>query len=857
MDVKLKILIIIAIVFVLLIPINAFALEVSPKTIDMSTSYSPELIITGDIEQYLGTTRLLLTIISPDNAQTEYDIRIVGKGPFSKSLTIDSNWIYGDYTIYGKYGETNLDSTSFTIETPYDPRTDVKTEAIESSPQTESKETILESNELKIPASFVDQTKDPQYYIDRYNKETTYKKWFDDNYSEYSSIYQAVGLESSTCGVGITLVNRECQSIITNSIDAYRTTNIENFPDPKKDPEYYIERYNSETEYKKWFDALFPNESIESIVNYKKTHIEGFPDNSKSPEYYIEKYYSEYVYKKWFDDNFPRERISNIVGINEEDTSTLISQVAKQFSKEYQDEKSTELINLALTIDPDNTNALFVQGWNYYNDFQFSASKDNFKRILKIDPTHVNATTSYADILLEENNLSGALPYYEKALKLDPEDLFALSGKGSVLVLQNNQKGMEYINKAIELYPNTSTAYFLKGWALDSLGEYEDAIVYYKKSLEFEPTDTTALNNIGWIYAQLGKNDDATLYFEKVLEIDPSDEYASNNLKDVQEGNVVKSTAYESKLKEASLSSTFPEVVDSRCDLVYLIIKEYDASPYGLLPSEGTIEKIQLKAEEYQQRISDEPWKADELTPEYTNELKTMLVDSIMKKYNIDKKFRTGMFDLIKTVGVLDQDYSRGLFQLQPEDYAEDVECGKLLKLYYFDSLNEINIMTYGESAAKKMEVAINEAIENAESKKSSNPISTFNSKTGNSNSGGGCLIATATYGSELAPQVQQLREIRDNSLLTTTSGIQFMNTFNDVYYSFSPVIADYERENPLFKEMVNIAITPMVSSLSILNYVDMDSESSVIGYGISLIILNGLMYVGIPASVIVVVRRF
>ena len=121
---------------------------------------------------------------------------------------------------------------------------------------------------------------------------------------------------------------------------------------------------------------------------------------------------------------------------------------------------------------------------------------------------------------------------------------------------------------------------------------------------------------------------------------------------------------------------------------------------------------------------------------------------------------------------------------------------------------------------------------------------------------GGGCLIATATFGSELAPQVQQLREIRDNSLLTTESGTQFMSTFNDFYYSFSPKIADYERVNPVFKEMVKVAITPMVSSLSILNYVDMDSESEVLGYGISLIILNGMMYVGIPVSVIVVVRK-
>ena len=120
----------------------------------------------------------------------------------------------------------------------------------------------------------------------------------------------------------------------------------------------------------------------------------------------------------------------------------------------------------------------------------------------------------------------------------------------------------------------------------------------------------------------------------------------------------------------------------------------------------------------------------------------------------------------------------------------------------------------------------------------------------------GGCLIATAAYGSELAPQVQQLRELRDNKLLQTESGTSFMNTFNDVYYSFSPIIADYERENPTFKEIVKIAITPMISSLSILNNVDMDSEAEVLGYGISLILLNIGMYVGAPTIVIVGIRK-
>jgi len=120
----------------------------------------------------------------------------------------------------------------------------------------------------------------------------------------------------------------------------------------------------------------------------------------------------------------------------------------------------------------------------------------------------------------------------------------------------------------------------------------------------------------------------------------------------------------------------------------------------------------------------------------------------------------------------------------------------------------------------------------------------------------GGCLIATATYGSELAPEVQKLRELRDNSLLSTESGTNFMNIFNNVYYSFSPYIADYERENPIFKEMVKIAITPMITSLSILNYVEMDSESKVLGYGISLIVLNTLMYVGVPVLAVMRFRK-
>ena len=121
----------------------------------------------------------------------------------------------------------------------------------------------------------------------------------------------------------------------------------------------------------------------------------------------------------------------------------------------------------------------------------------------------------------------------------------------------------------------------------------------------------------------------------------------------------------------------------------------------------------------------------------------------------------------------------------------------------------------------------------------------------------GGCLIATATFSSEMSPQVQQLRELRDNTVLSTESGTAFMGGFNQFYYSFSPSVADLERENPIFKEMVKVGLTPMLSSLALLNHVDIDSEQEMLGYGISIILLNIGIYAGIPAFGILKLYQF
>ena len=121
---------------------------------------------------------------------------------------------------------------------------------------------------------------------------------------------------------------------------------------------------------------------------------------------------------------------------------------------------------------------------------------------------------------------------------------------------------------------------------------------------------------------------------------------------------------------------------------------------------------------------------------------------------------------------------------------------------------------------------------------------------------GGGCLIATASFGSELSPQVQLLREIRDNTILQTKFGSVFMTSFNQFYYSFSPTIADYERENVIFKETVKLTLIPLLTSLTLLQYVDINSESEMLVYGIGIILLNIGMYFVAPAILIKNIRK-
>lgn len=77
------------------------------------------------------------------------------------------------------------------------------------------------------------------------------------------------------------------------------------------------------------------------------------------------------------------------------------------------------------------------------------------------------------------------------------------------------------------------------------------------------------------------------------------------------------------------------------------------------------------------------------------------------------------------------------------------------------------------------------------------------------------CFIATAAYDSPLAPEVQFLRDIRDERLKSTKCGSKFVNAYELIYYQFSPQVADIMQKDKRIKNIIRyFVVTPIVYSL-------------------------------------------
>ncbi|RLG95905.1 hypothetical protein DRO37_00905 [Candidatus Bathyarchaeota archaeon] len=123
-----------------------------------------------------------------------------------------------------------------------------------------------------------------------------------------------------------------------------------------------------------------------------------------------------------------------------------------------------------------------------------------------------------------------------------------------------------------------------------------------------------------------------------------------------------------------------------------------------------------------------------------------------------------------------------------------------------------------------------------------------------------GCLIATATFGSELSPEVNFLRSFRDQEVLSTYAGRCFMEVFNNFYYSWSPNVAVFIRKNAIVKTAFKILLYPLIMILHLSSFtyrcLSQFPEAAILAAGYVASSLIGSVYLGLPLSQIKRFRR-
>ncbi len=116
------------------------------------------------------------------------------------------------------------------------------------------------------------------------------------------------------------------------------------------------------------------------------------------------------------------------------------------------------------------------------------------------------------------------------------------------------------------------------------------------------------------------------------------------------------------------------------------------------------------------------------------------------------------------------------------------------------------------------------------------------------------CFIATATYGSEIAPEVALLRNFRDAEVLQTSAGTSFMQAFNAFYYSFSPQVASFIASHGEVRSAMKVILYPLIGILyvssRIFQLLSFNGELAVTASGIFATLGIGIVYFG-PAWIL------
>jgi len=260
-------------------------------------------------------------------------------------------------------------------------------------------------------------------------------------------------------------------------------------------PDGYIPIGNNFDEHKLQKDLIrlsLENQFSKPADLDKETNIEDFPDGPQSLEYYIEKYHLDEDFRWWFEVNFDAW-LGHVLGVDKEQYADIVNEIGKDLAENEDFETSYTMFYYAHRLQPNNSKYLTNLAADDIEMGRYNDAISSAKKAQLVNATDDVAFAIEADSHFELGNSKKAIKLYEKALELNPNDIWSLSFLGILLTESGDEKGLEFVEKSLELEPENKDLIFNKASSLYNLKKYEEALIALDDYLEIDPDDAEVL----------------------------------------------------------------------------------------------------------------------------------------------------------------------------------------------------------------------------------------------------------------------------------------------------------------------------------------------------------------------------
>ncbi len=246
------------------------------------------------------------------------------------------------------------------------------------------------------------------------------------------------------------------------------------------------------------------------------------------------------------------------------------------YFKEGQFHDAAEVLERGLKIDPSMSSASALLGLSLFQMGEYRKAQPHLEAAVKAHPSDNNAELMLVNDLTKQGQFEAAAIHLQQLSKREPDDerVWYLLGR---VYMQLSEQALGKIN---QINPDSVWAHEISAELMESMKNYNGAIVEYKKALEIAPKQPGLHFKLGDVYWSLSQWDNAAEQFQMEQAIDPRNCMVEWKLGDILLQKSVEPEESLSRIDKAL--SACPNLAEARADRGRVLLKlhrEQEAIP--------------------------------------------------------------------------------------------------------------------------------------------------------------------------------------------------------------------------------------------------------------------------------------